>query len=261
MIAQLFLDVETIPAQRPDVLEEIRDGCKAELDAALECIAPPANYKDPAKIADWNATVRLDKVSALKDSHEATVEECYRKTGLDGAFGQIACVSFAYLGGEPQNVWRAEWQDPGVEQHVLEMFADALAGVIPVNMHSAVQVVGHNVANFDLRFIVQRCIVRGIRPHPIIVRAAQAKPWETERVFDTMVQWAGPGKTIKLDKLCKALGLPGKGDMDGSKVWDYVKAGRIAEVADYCADDVRKVRAVWQRMTFATVEQFEDVPA
>jgi hypothetical protein len=43
-------------------------------------------------------------------------------------------------------------------------------------------------------------------------------------------------------------------------VWDYVQAGRIAEVADYCADDVRKVWAVYQRMTFARAEVLEDVP-
>ena len=40
--------------------------------------------------------------------------------------------------------------------------------------------------------------------------AAQAKPWELEKVYDTMIQWAGVGKTVSLDKLCRALGLPGK---------------------------------------------------
>ena len=69
------------------------------------------------------------------------------------------------------------------------------------------------------------------------------------------------GNRISLDKLCKALGLPGKGEIDGSKVWDYVRDGRIAEVADYCADDVRKVWAVYQRMTFTKMEVLEDVPA
>jgi hypothetical protein len=261
MIAQLFLDIETLPAQRPDVLEEIREGCKAELDAALEAICCPGNYKDPAKIAEWNATVRLDKVQALRDEHESKVDECYRKTGLDGAFGQIACASFAFRQQAPAVIWLSEWQNPTCERDLLMALDDTLNETIQPNMLSVVQVVGHNVANFDLRFIVQRCIVRGVRPHPVLLRAAQAKPWETERVFDTMIQWAGVGRTISLDKLCRALGLPGKGDMDGSKVWDAIKAGRIADVADYCADDVRKVRAVWERMTFATVPQFEDVPA
>jgi hypothetical protein len=46
-----------------------------------------------------------------------------------------------------------------------------------------------------------------------------------------------------------AFGLPGKGGVDGSMVAGMVRAGRIDEVAAYCADDVRRVRAIYQRMT------------
>lgn len=263
MIAQLFIDIETIPAQRPDVLADIRESCKAELDAALECIKPPGNYKKQETIDAWMAEEAPKQRAALLAGHEAKIDECYRKTGLDGAFGQIACVSFAFLNAEPLMVWNSDWQNPEAEEAVLYGLSELLTETVRPNMHSAVQVVGHNVSAFDLRFIVQRSIVKGIRPHPVLLRAAQAKPWESDRVFDTMVQWAGVGQRISLDKLCRALGLPGKGDMDGSKVWDAVKEGRIAQVADYCADDVRKVRSVYQRMTFAdmAVEQFEDVPA
>ncbi len=262
MIAQLFLDIETIPAQRPDVLEEIRATEKAALDAAVAAVKAPANYGQEAAIK-WYAEKGDAQIAALVAAYDTAVEAAYRKTGLDGSYGQIACVSFAYLDGEPINIWHKDCLAPDGERRLLDALDEMLVRTIPLRMAAVSQVVGHNVSSFDLRFIVQRCIVNGIRPHPAILRAAQAKPWETDRVFDTMVQWAGVGGKIKLDKLCKALGLPGKGDMDGSKVWDYVKAGRIAEVADYCADDVRKVRQVWERMTFAktTIDQFEDVPA
>lgn len=33
-------------------------------------------------------------------------------------------------------------------------------------------------------------------------------------------------------------------------VWDFVRAGRIADVATYCAGDVERVRAIHKRMTF-----------
>lgn len=261
MIAQLFIDIETVPAQRPDVLEELRQAEADALSAALVAVKPPGNYKKQETIDEWMANEAPKIKQAMIDASSANVDAAYRKTGLDGAFGQIACVSFAYLDGIPFVVWQNEWQN---EEQILTSLDDALCNTIRPSMYSACQVVGHNVVNFDLRFIVQRCIVRGIPPHPVLLRAAQAKPWDQDRVFDTMVQWAGNGKTISLDRLCKALGMPGKGDMDGSKVWDAVKEGRIAEVASYCADDVRKVRAVYQRMTFATVpavQQFDDVPA
>lgn len=263
MIAQLFIDIETIPAQRPDVLEDIRASCQADLDAGLAAIKPPGNYKKQETIDEWMATEAPKQAQALTAAFDATVDEAYRKTGLDGAFGQIACVSLAYKNHEPQTVYHSGYESSDAEEWILAGVAVTIDDSIPPNMLSCVQVVGHNVSAFDLRFLVQRCIVNGIRPHPVILRAAQAKPWETDRVFDTMVQWAGPGGKIKLDKLCKALGIRGKGDMDGSQVWDYVKAGRIAEVADYCADDVRLVRDVWRRMTFEkapVVQQFDDVP-
>ena len=43
--------------------------------------------------------------------------------------------------------------------------------------------------------------------------------------------------------------------MDGSKVWPMVQAGQIAEVADYCAGDVERTRAMFKRMTFADTEK------
>lgn len=55
--------------------------------------------------------------------------------------------------------------------------------------------------------------------------------------------------TISLDDLCCALGLPGKGDVTGADVGRLMREGKHAEVAAYCADDVRKARSVFRRMT------------
>jgi predicted PolB exonuclease-like 3'-5' exonuclease len=118
------------------------------------------------------------------------------------------------------------------------------------------------VAGFDLRYMVQRSIVNNVRPHRIIAAAAQAKPWESDKVFDTMVQWAGIGNRIALDKLCRALSVPTpKTGITGAQVWDEVKAGRIRDVAAYCKKDVIATREVHRRLTFQTVApvlEFED---
>jgi 3'-5' exonuclease len=113
-------------------------------------------------------------------------------------------------------------------------------------------VCGHNVSAFDLRFLVQRFTVHGIRPPAIISRAASAKPWESDKVFDTMTQWAGVGNRVSLEKLCLAFGINSpKTDLDGSKVAAAVAAGRLDDVATYCAGDVEAVRKVFNRLTFA----------
>lgn len=241
MQENLYIDIETIPAQRPDVLEEIRSSIK-----------PPGNIKKPESIAAW-----------METEAAAATDEAYRKTGLDGAYGQVCVIGFAVDGGKPQTVWTPDWQKPESERELLEDFYIALGDTISPNCERSIAVVGHNVASFDLRFMVQRSIVKSLRPHGVIARASQAKPWETDKVFDTMVQWAGVGNRISLDKLCKALGIQSpKGDITGATVWDAVKAGRIAEVADYCARDVAATREVHRRLTFQTapVQVLEDVP-
>lgn len=248
----LYVDLETVPAQRPDVLEEIRASKQADLTAAIADIAPPSNYKKPETIEEW-WTNEAPKIRAkLEAGFESEVDEAYRKTGLDGAFGQICVVGFAIDDSKVHTCLREDWTD---ERSVLEDFGCILTDLIPLSDAFTTTVVGHNVSGFDLRFLAQRSIVHGVRPHMVIARAAQAKPWESDKVFDTMIQWGGPGAKPggSLDKLCKALSIPTPkdGDITGATVWDAVKAGRINEVAEYCKKDVEATRQIHRRLTFA----------
>ena len=68
---------------------------------------------------------------------------------------------------------------------------------------------------------------------------------------DTMHMWAGDRDRISLDKLCKVLGLTGKGITNGADVWPLAQAGRFEEIADYCRHDVEITREAWRRMVFA----------
>lgn len=249
----LYIDIETIPAQRPDVLEEIRASKQAELTAALAAIAPPSNYKKAETIEEWWANEAPKKKADLQAAFESDVDDTYRKTSFDGAFGQVCVIGYAIDDGEPQYLRTDDLTVAG-EVALLESFACVLTDLIPKADWFTTTVIGHNVVAFDLRFLVQRHIVNGVRPHFIIAHAAQAKPWEQDKVYDTLAQWAGNGAKAggSLDKLCKALSIPSpKGAIDGSKVWDFVKAGEIVQVAEYCAKDVAATRAVHRRMTFA----------
>lgn len=231
MQRHLYLDIETIPAQSPDAR-----------DLIAETIKPPANYKKAETIAEWE-----------KNEKPAAVEDAWRKTSFDGALGQLAVIGAALDDGDPVTFWSDDWHDVYYEPTILRLFGEWLTSELPLNEELSTIIIGHYVSDFDLRFLRHRSIINGIRPHRVIARACDAKPWETDKVYDTMVQWSGVKGSIKLDKLCRALGIPGKGDMDGSKVWNAVQEGRIADVAAYCADDVNKVRAVHRRMTFAAL--------
>lgn len=230
----IYLDIETVPGQAPFVLDLISED--AEKEKAR--VKAPGNYKNPDAISAY--------IREKEAEIDASADERWRRTSLDGGLGQIVAMSIAVGDDIVELYGPQDWQSS--EPLILEWMNETIAGAYDKARHVRPYFVGHNIIGFDLRFIQQRCIVNGIKPHPVI--PFDAKPWD-ERVFDTMTRWAGVGNRISLDKLCKILSIPGKpDDIDGSKVWDFVQAGKIFEVADYCAGDVERVRQVHRKMTF-----------
>jgi len=221
----VYIDIETIPTSRRDVRDYIAASIK-----------PPGTLKKPESIQAW-----------IDNDKEQAIDDAVAKTGLDGAFGQIVCVGVdAHDDGQPVVFSGLD------ERDLLTRFNGFLSDQIRPSDLMATTVVGHNVASFDLRFLLQRYIVNSIKPHPLIARSASAKPWESEKVYDTMIQFSGVGNRISLDKLCLALSIPSpKGEIDGSKVAEYVAAGALDQVAEYCGKDVEAVRSVHRRMVFA----------
>jgi len=191
-------------------------------------------------------TIPCQSATVRKDFFEGDNAR-WLKTSLDGTFGQIVVAAAAVDDAPPVAFYQTDWKADGSESLLLESLFDMLRGLYNPSAGTRPTFVGHNIIGFDLRFIYQRAIILGIKPPPYI--PFNAKPWDST-VFDTMLQWAGMGNRVKLDTICKVLGLSGKGDIDGSKVWDYVQAGHIAEVAEYCKHDVELVREVYRRMTF-----------
>lgn len=220
----ITLDIETCPAQDPKVREEI-----------AATIKPPANYTKPETIAKW-----------MEENKEAETETAWRKTSFDGAYGHICVIGVALDDAAPVAIYSENWhQDEASCLRNLFMTVDAWCAASP-NVRPVF--VGHNLVEFDFRFIFQRAVVLGVKPSRHL--PLHAKPWD-DSVFDTMTRWSGLKVGGSLNKITKALGLEGKGDIDGSKVWDYVRDGRIAEVAEYCKRDIELTRSLYRRMTFA----------
>jgi len=243
----ITLDIETIPAQNPDVLAKIVATANEAAEYEVAQLKPPGNLKKQETIDAWIAEEMPVKAAAIRAGAKATAEQQYRATSFDGRFGHIAVIGYA-MNDEPVSTLYGNPLDPHDERSILKAFygwvgqqAMAVRGV-PITF------VGHNVVDFDLRFMFQRSVMTGIQPHPCI--PLDPKPW-SETVYDTMTRWAGARGRVSMASLCEAFGMDGKGDIDGSKVWDYIQAGKIKEVAEYCAADVERTRAFYKRMTFA----------
>lgn len=221
---KLFWDIETLPTVDPDIIADITAG-----------VTHPATMKKADTIEKW-----------MLEERPGAIEEAIRKTSLDGGTGRLASICWAKADGEIVGSHTAGdhgW-DIDIERALISGFfkeADAfykeVAGAV---------LTGHNIINFDLRWLWKRAIVLGIPvPHwwPLNARA-----WSPE-VADTMAMWEGANKFISQDRLGRILGLGGKSDIDGSMVAEIWDAGEYDRVLEYNADDVSKCRRMWARIT------------
>jgi len=108
--------------------------------------------------------------------------------------------------------------------------------------------ISYNGNGFDLPVLRYRAMVNRVAAPGLNARG-YFKRYSDDAIdlCDVLSSFNAQGK-CKLDELCRVLGLPGKPDgVDGSKVAEYVAAGRIQEVADYCETDVINTFRVWLR--------------
>lgn len=216
----LYLDIETIPASDPAIIAEIAAN-----------VTPPAAMKKAETIAAWEATQKADAVT-----------EAVAKTSFNGAFGQVCCISWAWDEGETTSAS----MPVRTETEMLAAFSAIVSASRPSNEMPII--VGHYVADFDLRFLWQRAFVLGVRMPAWWPK--DPKPWSRE-VHDTMNMWAGAKGSISLDNLCKVLGVEGKTGVDGSMVAGMWQRGEHEAIAEYCRDDVERVRNVHRKMMVA----------
>lgn len=222
----LFLDLESIPTDKPAHIAEIAKGIK-----------PPASMSKPETIAKWE-----------EESKPAAVVEAVSKTSFNGAYGRVCCIGWAWNDDEPHCLVMG---DDMAEDEMMTLAMFLINEGRPEGYERPV-IVGHYVADFDLRFLWQRAFVNGVRMPAFW--PVDPKPWSKE-VKDTMMMWAGAKGTISLDNLCKALGVPGKDDVDGSMVAEMWKNKEYQRIGEYCAGDVERVRSCYRKMQVALGER------
>lgn len=212
----LYFDCETLPSDDPDAADRI-----------AETVEAPSNYKDADKIAAYKAEKAADILG---------------KTSFDGWEGRIACIAWADAKGIE---FSASAHRDG-EKAALETFFGALQ-----EYRRSLTLVGHNIIGFDIPFLTRRAIALGVKLPPSHIWPRAPKPW-SDKVHDTMTMaMAGGQDRVSLDKLCRALGIPGKDGFDGSMVADAWAAGEYERVRNYCLSDVRRVTQVHSRFMAA----------
>ena len=179
----------------------------------------------------------------LKAKAFAAQDAALDQTALNGLWGEVVAIGYA---PDDKKVF-CDFRDFD-EQELLVRFGDRINGYCDVVWHkSSPCIIGHNV-QFDIRFLWQRYVVNGLTPPHWLTRALHAKPWDDEKVFDTMVQWCGLREYVSLGALYAGLGIEVPKTIDGSEVPQAWLDGRYDEIRAHVLADVEAVRAVHRRM-------------
>lgn len=192
--------------------------------------------------------------SLAKGETPEQAEKAHRAAALSPVLGELAVFSLAIDQSEPFTLVR-DFDDPEGERALVarvcrefrdmdkEMqFARNLQHLVAFN------------APFDRGVIRTRAMKYGEKL-PVSIHALGLKDWDRQNPWFCAMDAlkASFGDRVSLDAACVAFDIPlPKGDIDGSKVWDYILQGLIAKVAAYCADDVRRVRAVYRAIMGVT---------
>lgn len=180
----------------------------------------------------------LQESGLLQPQIQLDEAEIIKKLSLSAATAKILCICYAVeppAGAEVQVL-------QGEETEIIRSFWNLAADC---NLF-----VGHNILDFDLRFIYQRSVIHQIKPS----RDLPFARFRSAPIFDTMQEWSKWGRErASLDLLSKTFGLPSpKETLDGSKVYPYYRAGKLQEIVDYCKCDVNAVRQVYRWLTFTS---------
>ena len=237
---RIYLDIETIPAEETKqvFLNQAKENYKdpnLTIDQICSDLGIDKDRRTKAELMDlWRAQFQSEHI-------EQSANEDWRKTSFNGGLGRVLMIGVAIDDDEPIVFYHEN------EAEVLSQFRAHLDVVIKLAHNTRPTFIGHNVIDFDLKFLYHRYVVNNIKPHfTLPINPSRY----SDAVHDTMYRWAGFGGRVSLDTLAGYLGLEGKGEIDGSKVFDYYNEGRIDELIEYCAHDVTLTRQIHKRLYF-----------
>ncbi len=176
----------------------------------------------------------------IKRLSKSKKQSLYEQSAISGDFGRILCIGYAIENGSLSVI-------TGPEADILKTWWTVA--------DKADLFIGHNIMDFDLRFIFKRSIVHHIKPCARHLNLSFAR-YKNFPIYDTMREWEkwNPESFIKLDTLAKVLNLESsKSDgIDGSQVFEFYKKGKLDAIYEYCKKDVKLTREVYERMSFTT---------
>ncbi len=189
-----------------------------QLTPFLPKIEPPSNYKDPAKIEAYIA----EKTAEAKD-----------RAALSALTGQVLAVGVKEGEDEPSTFSHSEKESLQVVWNYWTGFGG--------------RIIGHNIAGFDIPFLVRRSYHHGIRVPADVMQGR----YLSHRIIDTMTFWdMGTKERISLDNFARFLGVgqkpEGVSGKDFAKL--YSDPATRDQALNYLRNDLELTEAVARKM-------------
>lgn len=155
---------------------------------------------------------------------------------LDALTGRIVCIGM--LIDDQEAITEITLADEDERQLITEFWRTIVPGDV---------VVGHNILDFDLRFLRQRSWILGIQPS----RTMDTRKYYTADVIDTLQLWTNWGnkKGVTLGALGLALNC-GRKTGNGGNVAQMWAERDVDSIKSYCREDVRLAYRVFCRLTY-----------
>src|SRR5262249_41466573 len=127
-------------------------------------------------------------------------------------------------------------------RRLLESFSEIVGEKRPV-------IVTYNGRSFDLPVIALRSLCHAV-PLGWYYRDKAVRDRRSDLGHLDLCDWLadhGAGRAGKLDALTRLIGLPGKGDVNGSQVEGLYNQGQLATIQNYCLGDVVQTALLFLR--------------
>lgn len=248
----IYIDIETLrspESHKQELLEEVKANFKAPSSLTKTQAAKDLGLTDAAEIKFTSAgdmIARWEKELAEEKSESVAIEK-WEKTSFDPDVAPIACICIGWVDGvHGYRVAVFDCENIS-EKEMLSDFHSYITSLCTAHEVKVKDIIftGHNIIKFDLPFIWKRSVINN-------VETCRGIKWVDAKhgynCYDTMIAWAGHGKMIGADRLCKLLGIKGKQEgIDGSMVYDTWQTDP-QRVISYCHDDVSMVKAIHERL-------------
>jgi len=249
---------------RPITIDQYREylGCDPVLPRAftldIETLALPSYRERVGPKLEKELKLgymRLEQQQRYLENIAAEEERVYQLGSLSATSGRILSIA-VQVGTVPgftadgvpssQSEHAFGIDQAGNEQDEAQALKDFLALMADFDSECDL-LVGHNIINFDLPFIFQRCLANNIAVKPFI----DLSEFNVQGVYDTMrAWWLGGRNRVALDDIAWALGIESSktSEVEGSRVFELYQAGKLAEIREYNLNDVRMTRKVYEQM-------------